>query len=426
MQWRRGEIETIAAPAIAYHASGDVRRAIGRIGRTEDVAFSPAGDRIAIAGFLNHRLLVLDIDADMAATQPRVALTGCLEILCDAFHLPHGLAWADESTLIVANRDRQMAIVPLPGGQPGTRRVKLEDVRLLGGGGKDLVATPVALCVVPAGMGLIELLVCNDFVHHVSRHLIDRRAGDAVLASELLLVAGIEKPHGIVQSPSGRWLAVANHAEHAVLLFRNDDRLGAASRAAGILSGMTHPHAIRFGADERSLLVAEGGGPFVHLFRSEDCDWSGERAAVGRIRTISETLFRRGNHSSSEGGPKGIDLGPDNRLLAVSCAEQPLALFDLRGVLAPAAERPVPTAADETERARATMARYLRRARDAAQHESEAIRRASRYEREELIRRQDMIAELKVSWSWRITHPLRLLNKRAQQARRAIYRVFRP
>jgi hypothetical protein len=425
MQMRRETAETIAVPSIAYEAGRDVRRAIGRIGRTEDIAFSPAGDRIAIAGFWKNRILLLDVDADWSGPHPRVALTGCLELECDTFRLPHGVAWADDSTLFVASRDRHVAILPLPAEQGGARRIAVTASRLIGADGRDLVATPSSLHVAPAGAGLVELLVCNDFVHHVSRHLIDRRIGEAVLASELLLVDAVEEPHGIVQSPSGRWIAVANYLRHHVLLLRNDDGLDRASEPDGILTGVIHPHGVRFGADERSLLVSESGGPFVHLFRSEDGDWSGTRASVGRIQAISDAAFRRGNRSPQDGGPKGIALSPDNRLLAASGETQPLAMFDMAGVLAPATAPSAEADDDGAERARATMVRYLRRARAAAHHESEAIRMANRYEREELIRRQELMERLTTSRSWRLTHPLRWLNTRAKRIRSAMMRTGR-
>jgi len=49
---------------IEYTASGKVRAAISRLGRTEDVQFSPGGGRLAVAAFNQNRLLILEIEED--------------------------------------------------------------------------------------------------------------------------------------------------------------------------------------------------------------------------------------------------------------------------------------------------------------------------------------------------------------------------
>ncbi len=47
---------------IDYDTTDEVRQAIARLGRTEDLAFSPDGRRLAIAGFARNRILVIDVE----------------------------------------------------------------------------------------------------------------------------------------------------------------------------------------------------------------------------------------------------------------------------------------------------------------------------------------------------------------------------
>jgi len=383
---------------IAFTANEDVRAAIARLGRTEDAQFSPDGRRLVLVGLRRNRLLILDLEIALDAERPRVALTGFLEVASAALRYPHGAAWIDDWTLAIANRAGQITIFALPQGRPPATRVKLEPVRSIGGDDADLVKTPGSISVSPVGMGLFELLVCNNYVHHVTRLLVDQRDNYAVVTSEILLDDGIEVPDGIALSPSGRWIAVSNHGHHNVFLYRNGELLNGAGAPHGVLGGIRYPHGLRFAADEMSLLVADAGTPLVHIFKSEDGDWAGDRDPVKSIPVVSDAVFKRGNYNPQEGGPKGIALGPDDRLMVVSCEEQPLAFFDISGVLGPT--EPVRhhlSNASDVERTRETLLRYLSTARAGMQDAAEAIRRSNDLDIEALLG----------SHSWRITAPLR-------------------
>ncbi len=387
-----------------------VDQAIARLGRTEDVCFSPDGRRIALAGYLSDRVLLLDVEPDLDRDEPRVAVSNPLEIRSPAFAEPHGVTWVDDSTLIVANREGLITVLALPDEATATGSVSLEPVQLIGDGGADVIRSPGSLRAIPVGMGLVELLVCNNYISTVSRHLLDARNGYAVLASEILLAEGLNVPDGLAQSPSGEWIAVSNHDDGNGLVFRNDAQLDRNSTADGILTGMLHPHGVRFSADEKTLLVSDAGAPYLYVFRSADGDWSGERAPSETIRLLSEELFMRGHGSPMEGGAKGIDLSSDNRILVATCKMQPLAFFDMRERLGPVPPEDERSPSQIAERARATMIRYLSVARATGLHESEASRRQT-----EIVRRKlDAVHD---SRSWRLSAPIRWVVDRAWELR---------
>jgi hypothetical protein len=166
-----------------------------------------------------------------------------------------------------------------------------------------------------------------------------------------------------------------------------------------------YPHGLCFTPDGRSLLVADAGAPFVQVFTAPDGDWSGERRPGGSIRVLGDTLFRQGRSNAAEGGPKGIDLSPDGRVLAVTCQQAPLAFFDVADVLE-IGEPDLRRSTEEFEAAREALVRHLVAARAGARDTVAAAGRSSDRELQNLLN----------SRSWRVTAPLRRLSASLQQA----------
>ncbi|MFO7629158.1 MAG: hypothetical protein R6W06_06520, partial [Prochlorococcaceae cyanobacterium] len=91
---------------VPYTASPSVQAAIKRIGRTEDVRFSPDFSRLAILGFNANKVLILALQAYRNSdSQPTILLKDFLEIDCERFRKPHGAHWINDHTLIIANRE---------------------------------------------------------------------------------------------------------------------------------------------------------------------------------------------------------------------------------------------------------------------------------------------------------------------------------
>jgi hypothetical protein len=79
--------------------------------------------------------------------------------------------------------------------------------------------------------------------------------------------------------------------------------------------------------------VAAAAAPYVHVFQSDDGDWSGLRNPARTVRVLDETTFLRGRNNAKEGGPKGIDVDQTMRVLAATCEQQTLSFFDLQEML---------------------------------------------------------------------------------------------
>jgi hypothetical protein len=379
---------------IEYSAGRDAKAAISRLGRTEDVQFSPDGRRLAVAGHNENRLLILDINQDWEAAPPAVALTSSLEVESDALQKPHGICWIDDRTMAVANRIGRLVIFELPE-KPASKRIRLTPIRIFGDQANNLLTTPGSVSVVPIGLDLLEFIVCNNYVHDVSRHLVDRRDGYSLIASEILVQDGLAVPDGVALSPSRRWIAVSNHGHHNVLLYRSDSDLGPGSSPQAVLSGVEYPHGVRFADNGKAIIVADAGAPYVHLYRS-DGEWAGERQPDASLRVLSEESFTRGRLDVANGGPKGVDITRDGKLMIVSCEEEPLVFFDVRAFL-DQREAARPSNMPESETVREALLRYVSSEQIKVEAATSAIRRATDLE----------LGRLTQSRSWRLTAPLR-------------------
>jgi hypothetical protein len=294
----------VALPGqIAFDASPDVRSALGALGRTEDVRFSPSGRRLALAGFRNDRIAV----ADLEVTATTVAITRLRELASSSLHHPHGVDFLDEETLVVANRRGGVIVLRLPSGEPVGQ----------------------ALLTAADGPGSVRVdrrgavLVCNNWANTITRHA--QEAGGGLSAGEIVLRKWVDLPDGVAVSNDGHRLATSNHNTHTVVVHSYPPAHAEADPVA-VLRGVLYPHGACFGHDDAYLLVADAGRPLVLVFR-------GGPYPDAAIRVMDGETFARGHHNPQEGGPKGIDLHPRANVLAVTAESMPLAFFDLDGAL---------------------------------------------------------------------------------------------
>jgi glycosyltransferase involved in cell wall biosynthesis len=314
-------------------ASEGVHTVLAGLGRTEDVKFSPGHRRIAVAGFAKNKIVVLDVDISASRTRKQVILTDFMEITSPGLHAPHGVFFIDEETLVVANRGGGISILKLP--------VRGEELRSLmipsleAPGINQWVYSPGSVSVFRIGQDLYAALVCNNYAHYVSRHILNTAGGHLrVESNEVLLSRGLDIPDGVAVNRDGRWIAISNHNTHSVLLFfANTPQLNQQSEPDGILRNVDCPHGLRFTADDEFLLVADAGSPHVHVYAKDGDSWRGVRDPVTSFQVMDTGTFLRGRYNPQEGGPKGIDIDTGMNVLVTTSEHQALAFFDLPGIL---------------------------------------------------------------------------------------------
>lgn len=328
---------------IDFKASDPVRAALADLGRTEDIRFSPNNRLLAIAGFGRSRCLILRIDIEHGPTGPGISIDDYMELTSAGIGEVHGIDFVDDRTLAIANRNGLVAILRLPEGEPAGRRRRVEPVRQIRGSLFCKLETPGSVAVKHDANGKLSLLVCNNYAHQVTRHVLSRRSYRP-WRNRILLKRGLDLPDGIALSHNGRWIAISSHNTHDIKMFDASAPLGPETEPAGLLRDAVYPHGLRFTADDRHILVADAGSPVIYVY---DCktDWRGLHAPSRSIVVLDNDTFMRGRTNIREGGPKGLDIDRSNNVVAITCEEQTLAFFPLASILN---DRPIEAAGQPT------------------------------------------------------------------------------
>jgi DNA-binding beta-propeller fold protein YncE len=368
---------SVLAGEVAFEAPGHVREELAALGRTEDVRLSPRGTRLAVACYSRSQIAVAELEIARASSDGRLTVAVGQLAFHDAPSLeePHGVDFVDDETLVVANRGGELTLLRLP--PRGTR----DPARPLGSLACALGAAG-SVVARPAASGETELLVVHNWANALARY---RATPDgSITIGETIARRWLDVPDGLAASADGEWLAVSNHSTHDVFVF-DATSLHVDADPLSVLRGVAYPHGLRFVHDDRLLLVADAGAPYVDVFVRPEDGWAGAQYASSAIRIMDEDTFLAGRHSSEEGGPKGIDVDPRTNMLVVTSEAVPLAFFDLDVALERAARRPA-----------ADLVRYeLDRVADLARAKADA---------EEARERLRAVLATK---AWRATMPLR-------------------
>ncbi|MEO6396855.1 MAG: hypothetical protein ABIP13_00150 [Tepidiformaceae bacterium] len=320
-------------PRLEFHATSAVEAAISALGRSEDLRFSPGNGLLAIAGTKRARCLVLRINIEDGPAGPRVSAADFLTLGSPALRYPHGLDFIDDETLVFANRQGKfISVLKIPEGELGGRHYEVEAASKIRGSLFARVKTPGSVAARHESTGLVTLLVCNNYAHKVTQHLVDPKASYRHLESSHLFSRGLKVPDGISLSADGTWIAISSHNTHTVNLFETSAGKGRRVEASGTLSGVDCPHGVRFSNDVEHILVADAAAPLIHVYRRES-GWRGNHEVSRSAVVLDEETFLRGRHNPEEGGPKGIDIDRSARVVAITCEEEPLAFFAFRDII---------------------------------------------------------------------------------------------
>ncbi len=159
------------------------------------------------------------------------------------------------------------------------------------------------------------------------------------------LKRGLSGPDGLGFSQCGKWLAVANHGNHTVSIYRRRERIFSrrkikyGPRPMTIIEdpGLRHPHSVAFTPKTNHLVVTNAGANYFSVYQPKghgsEMRWSQSpvlQKTVGPDRIFKEVNAR----NKMEGGPKGIAIHENS--LAICSPEHGVKIYSFReNLLAP-------------------------------------------------------------------------------------------
>jgi DNA-binding beta-propeller fold protein YncE len=182
------------------------------------------------------------------------------------------------------------------------------------------------------------LAACNLKTGRISFY---RKTSGSPLSFELKPVfelkhRSLADPDGLAFSQCGKWLAVANHGNHTVSIFRRRDtilargKLKYGPRPVTTIedSGLRHPHSVAFTPETNHLVVTNAGANYFSVYQPKR-DGSKVRWSQSPVlqKTVGpDEIFKEVNaRNKMEGGPKGVAIHKNS--LAVCSPEYGVKIY---------------------------------------------------------------------------------------------------
>jgi 6-phosphogluconolactonase (cycloisomerase 2 family) len=153
------------------------------------------------------------------------------------------------------------------------------------------------------------------------------------------LKRGLSTPDGLGFSQCGKWLAVANHGNHTVSVYRRREsifsrrKIKYGPRPVTLIEdpGLRHPHSVAFTPKTNHLVVTNAGANYFSVYRPEGrgskMRWS--QSPVLQKIVGPEEIFKEVNaRNKMEGGPKGIAIHENS--LAICSPEHGVKIYSFR------------------------------------------------------------------------------------------------
>ena len=149
----------------------------------------------------------------------------------------------------------------------------------------------------------------------------------------------LSSPDGLGFSQCGKWLAVANHDNHTVSIFKRRNpilsrgKLKYGPKPVTIIEdpGLRYPHSVAFTPKTNHLVVTNAGANYFSIYRSKRGNlktrWS--QTPVLQKTVGPDDIFKEVNaRNKMEGGPKGVAIHENS--LAVCSPEHGIKIYSFR------------------------------------------------------------------------------------------------
>ncbi len=150
--------------------------------------------------------------------------------------------------------------------------------------------------------------------------------------------ASVQGPDGLAFSRCGTWLAIANHGNHTVGIYRrrrillSKRKMKYGPKPVTVIRdpGLRYPHSVAFTPITNHLVVTSAGANYFSVYRPERSGYGTRWSETPVLRKIlgPEDSFRQVNaRNKMEGGPKGVAVHANE--LAVCGPEYGIRIYSL-------------------------------------------------------------------------------------------------
>jgi 6-phosphogluconolactonase (cycloisomerase 2 family) len=159
------------------------------------------------------------------------------------------------------------------------------------------------------------------------------------LEPDFELQQGIYRPDGLAFSRCGTWLAVANHGNHTVSIYKRRKpmlsrlKFTYGPRPVTIIKdpGFRYPHSLAFTPETHHLVVTNAGANYFGVYKPQKrfsrMRWS--HSPVVQKIVGPDSIFQEVNaRNKMEGGPKGVAIHKNR--LAVCSPEHGIKIYSFR------------------------------------------------------------------------------------------------
>ncbi len=316
---------------IEFTTPQPVRAALNEIGRTEDVAVSADGSRLALAAFSRNKVYVFSLDIVRRQYRaPDIRVTGYVALSSDRFSQPHGCAFLDNDHLLVCNRGGDLVLVEVPEPEADGHESRVDPRLVVSGKGyvNAVVKTPGSVAAYGIDDNRYRAFVCSDQWHFVTSHVVTLGESSRIVNEGIRIENSLQIPDGISLSPDRQWIAVSNHVQGEVQLFRNTPELDRHTAPDSILMGSVCPHGLSFDADG-NVYVADAASPYVHRYERPSGGWEERHLPSRSFRLLDDATFYKGRYAAREGGMKGIHVEQGTNVLITTHKLGTLEFYDL-------------------------------------------------------------------------------------------------
>ena len=260
---------------LEYNTTDQIRHIIRRIGRTEDVKFSPDNSRFIIAEFITNKLHFFSVEFDQTVSPADITLTNYCLVTSPDIKNPHGVCFLDNERIVVCSRYGDVSIFTIPEYQNELNEFEIRAEASIAGQGllTSKVMTPGSVDCCQLSGNRYRIFVCNNYSHLVTSHIVDLTHGVKIEHEGVRMKKSLRIPDGISISPDQKWIAVSNHVHGQAVIFENKPNLNKSTPSANVLEGPICPHGLRFSPDGKKLYVADAATQYLFIYETEDGDW---------------------------------------------------------------------------------------------------------------------------------------------------------